>query len=334
MFRETRLEAGAQGYYAFEQAIPGDAPTGHWQVEFRTDPAGKDAVQGMYLRIEEFLPERLKLDLTTPKDQPTIRPGQPLKLQAEAAYLYGAPAAGNRFTARMALAVARQPVEGLPGYAFGDPTVELPGEPRDVLDQALDPQGRIETALPLPEEAAKAATPVQVTVAGSVHESGGRPVNRSLQRVLWPAPALVGVRPLFDEADGADANANARFELVRVDAQGKPQPAKGLKVTLVRELRDYHWRYEDDGGWDYDFTRRFENVQTRTVDVAATAARFDFPVEWGEYRVDVLDPATGLTMRYPFRAGWSWGDDNRGPDARPDKVKLAWTAPATAPATR
>ena len=323
VFRETRLDPGAQGYYAFEQAIPADAPTGRWQVEFRTDPAGKDVVQGMTLRIEEFLPERLKLELSTPKEQATLRPGEPLKLQAEAAYLYGAPAAGNRFTAKMALAVAREPLDGLPGYSFGDPTVELPKEPRDVLDQAFDPRGRIEASLPLPEEAARAATPVRVTLAGSVHESGGRPVNRNLQRVLWPAPALVGVRPLFDPDDGADANASARFELVRVDAQGRPQPAGGLKVTLVRELRDYHWRYQDDGGWDYDFTRRFENVETRTLDAGATAARFDFPVEWGEYRVDVLDPSTGLTMRYPFRAGWSWGDDNRGPDARPDKVKLA-----------
>lgn len=323
VFRETRLDPGAQGYYAFEQAIPADAPTGRWQVEFRTDPAGKDVVQGMTLRIEEFLPERLKLELSTPKEQATLRPGEPLKLQADAAYLYGAPAAGNRFTAKMALAVAREPLDGLPGYSFGDPTVELPKEPRDVLDQAFDPRGRIEASLPLPEEAARAATPVRVTLAGSVHESGGRPVNRNLQRVLWPAPALVGVRPLFDPDDGADANASARFELVRVDAQGRPQPAGGLKVSLVRELRDYHWRYQDDGGWDYDFTRRFENVETRTLDAGATAARFDFPVEWGEYRVDVLDPSTGLTMRYPFRAGWSWGDDNRGPDARPDKVKLA-----------
>ncbi len=323
VFRETRLEPGAQGYYAFEQAIPADAPTGRWQVEFRTDPAGKDAVQGMALRIEEFLPERLKLDLSTPGAQQALGPGEALQLQAEAAYLYGAPAAGNRFTAKMALAVARQPLEGLPGYAFGDPTVALPAEPRDVLDTGFDAQGRIESALALPEEAAKAMTPVQVSVAGSVYESGGRPVSRSLRRVLWPAPALVGVRPLFDEAEGADANASARFELVRVDAQGRPQPAKGLKVTLVRERRDYHWRHDDDGGWDYDFTRRFEDVETRTLDAGASAARFDFPVEWGEYRVDVLDPATGLTMRYPFRAGWSWGDDNRGPDARPDKVKLA-----------
>ncbi len=319
-FRETRLEPGPQGYYAFEQEIPADAPTGRWQVEFRTDPAAKQAVEGMPLRIEEFLPERMKLELAA---QDTLAPGQALELQAEAAYLYGAPAAGNRFTAKLALAVAREPLDGLPGYAFGDPTVDLPREPREVLDTTFDAQGRLKASLALPEEAAKAKTPVRVTVAGSVHESGGRPVNRSLQRVLWPAPALVGLRPLFDPEDGADANADARFELVRVDAAGKAQPAKGLKVSLVRELRDYHWRFDDTRGWDYDFTRRFQTVETRTLDAGSGAVAFAFPVEWGEYRIDVVDPATGLTMRYPFHAGWSWNDDNRGPDARPDKVKLA-----------
>ncbi|HEX7991059.1 MAG TPA: MG2 domain-containing protein, partial [Stenotrophomonas sp.] len=60
-FRETRLQPGEQGYFAFEQTIPAEAPTGRWTVEFRTDPASKEAVQGMTLRIEEFLPERMKL---------------------------------------------------------------------------------------------------------------------------------------------------------------------------------------------------------------------------------------------------------------------------------
>ncbi|MEO7062721.1 MAG: alpha-2-macroglobulin family protein, partial [Dokdonella sp.] len=46
------------------------------------------------------------------------------------------------------------------------------------------------------------------------------------------------------------------------------------------------------------------------------------------YRVEVLDPATGLTTRLPFFAGWSWNDDNRGKEARPDKVKLALDKPS------
>jgi alpha-2-macroglobulin len=131
------------------------------------------------------------------------------------------------------------------------------------------------------------------------------------------------VRPMFDDKEGADSESNASFQLMRVDSDGKPRPAKGLKVTLVREHRDYHWNYDDDEGWDYDFTSRFDNVETRTVDAGMTAIKFDFAVEWGSYRVDVLDPATGLTTRYPFEAGWSWDDENRGLDARPDKVKVA-----------
>ena len=318
-FFETRLQAGALGYYSFEKDVPADAPTGRWQVEFRTDPSSREAVQGMTLRIEEFLPERMKLELDA---APLLRPGEPLKLQATGAYLYGAPAAGNRFTARLAVAVEQHPIEGMPGWFFGDPTVQLPKDARDVVDASLDGQGRLAQDIALPEEV-KPTTPIAAVVSGSLYESGGRSVNRTLRRVLWPAQALVGVRPLFDDADGADANSNPGFELLRVGSDGKPRPAKGLQVTLVREHRDYHWRHDEDGGWEFEYSSRFENVETRSIDSAANATRVTFPVEWGEYRIDVLDPETKLVTRYPFRAGWSWGDGNRGLDARPDKVKLA-----------
>ncbi|WP_172453068.1 alpha-2-macroglobulin family protein [Xanthomonas arboricola] len=318
-FRETRLQPGEQGYFEFTQQIPADAPTGRWQVEFRTDPASKDAVQGMTVRVEEFLPERMKLDLDS--TQKTLGAGQPFTLVANAAYLYGAPADGNRFTAKLAVSVEQHPLASLPGWFFGDPTLELPREAKDVIDTTFGSDGVLREDIALPAEARPVST-IAAVVSGSVYETGGRTVTRTVKRVLWPAKALVGVRPLFDDKDGTDANGTARFELTRVDADGKPQPAKGLKATLVRELRDYHWNYTDDH-WDYDFTRRFENKDTRTLDIAGGNAKLEVPVEWGEYRLDVFDPATGLTTRYPFRAGWSWNDENRGLDARPDKVKLA-----------
>ncbi|QNN46891.1 alpha-2-macroglobulin family protein [Thermomonas brevis] len=319
-FVESKIEPGAQGYFRFEKTIPVEAPTGRWQVEFRTDPASKDAVQGMSLRIEEFLPERMKLDLDSAA--PILRPGQPFALHAKGAYLYGAPASGNRFTAKLAVKVDQHPLENLKGWFFGDPTVALPKEAADVVDAELDAKGELRQDIALPAEV-KNDTPVQAIVAGSLYETGGRSVNRSVARTLWPADALVGVRPMFDDADGADANANAGFELMRYGSDGQPKPAAGLKVSLVREHRDYHWTHDDGSGWSYDFTRRYQTVETRSVDAGATAVRFSFPVEWGDYRLEVFDPTTKLTMRYPFRAGWGWGDENRGLDARPDKVKLA-----------
>lgn len=318
-FLETRLQPDPQGYVRHAQVIPVDAATGRWRIEFRTDPGSKEAVQGMTLRVEEFLPERLKLDLQA---QPVLKPGEPVHLAVEGAYLYGAPAAGNRFTAKLAVAVEQHPLEQMPGYFFGDPTLTLPKEAKDVVDAKLDANGRLQQDIALPAEAKPLST-IAAIVTGSVFESGGRSVNRSVKRVLWPAEAIVGVRPLFDDKEGSDANANAGFELARVGSDGKARAGKGLRVTLVREHRDYHWNYQDDGGWDYDFTRRYEDIQTRTFDVGDAPQRIDFPVEWGDYRVDVFDPATKLTTRYPFTAGWGWDDDNRGLDARPDKVKLA-----------
>ena len=318
-FVETRLQPDPQGYVRAAQLIPADAPTGRWRVEFRTDPASREAVQGMTLRVEEFLPERMKLDLAA---QDVLRPGEPLRLRVEAAYLYGAPAAQNRFTAKLAVAVEQHPLEQLPGYFFGDPTLTLPKEAKDVIDTTLDADGKLQQDIALPAEAKPVST-IAAIVTSSVYETGGRSVNRSVKRVLWPAEALVGIRPMFDDKEGADANANPAFEVVRVDSAGHPRPASGLKMTLVREHRDYHWNYSDDTGWGYDYTSRFENVETRTLSIGTTATRFSVPVEWGDYRIDLYDPATRLTTRYPFVAGWSWDDENRGLDARPDKVKLA-----------
>ncbi len=317
-FLETSLQPDAQGYVRHVQVIPVDAATGRWRVEFRTDPASKEAVQGMTLRVEEFLPERMKLELAA---QPLIKPGEPLRLQATGAYLYGAPAASNRFTAKLTVAVEQHPLEQLPGWFFGDPTLALPKEAKDVIDTTLDANGTLEQGIALPAEAKPVST-IAAMVTGSLFETGGRSVNRSLKRVLWPAEELVAVRPLFDDKEGSGANTNAGFELARFGNDARPRPGRGLRVTLVREHRDYHWNW-DDSGWDYDFTRRYQDIETRVVDAGSAPVKLHFPVEWGEYRLDVYDPATKLTTRYPFKAGWSWSDENRGLDARPDKVKLA-----------
>jgi uncharacterized protein YfaS (alpha-2-macroglobulin family) len=324
-YAEAKLDPRDLNYFEWSREIPADAPTGRWQVEFRTDPKSKDATQGLTFRIEEFLPERLKLDLTSP--EATIKPGAPLKLAVEADYLYGAPASGNRFTARLTLSADQHPVEAHKDFYFGDPTIDLPKEAKDVVDETLDEHGKLETEIEL-GDAAKPTAPVAAIVSGSVYESGGRTVTRTLKRTVWPADTLVGIRPLFDLKDGSDARSRAGFEVLRSNANGD-MAAGHIKATLVREFRDYRWTFDNESGWHFDYTDRYENSETRDLDVVAgQTVKFDVPVEWGNYRIELSDPATGLTTKLPFFAGWSWNDDNRGKEARPDKVKLALDKPS------
>jgi alpha-2-macroglobulin len=318
-YASSQLRSAESGYYQYEKAMTADVPTGRWRLEVSPDPAGQRAVHTYELRIEEFLPERMKLSIDSA--QSALTPADTLNIDIEGAYLYGAPAAGNRFTGTLSYAVDSAPVAGLKGYVFGDPVNPPNKEPTDAIDATLDPLGKMHESLAL--QPGTVAGPVAVTLIGSLYESGGRPVSRLLKRTLWPAAQLVGVRPLFDPAN-LSGSQEAAFEVLKVDASGQRVAATGLQAKLIREDRDYTWTYDNSLGWRVDFTQRFVEVEQKALDLPGEApGRIGFNVNWGPYRLEITDPDTGLTTRYPFTAGWSYEDDNRGIDARPDKVKLA-----------
>jgi alpha-2-macroglobulin len=318
---DKRLEPGELNYFELSQLIPADAPTGLWQLEFRLDPASKEAVQAFPFHVEEFLPERLKVELSSP--QSLLLPDQPLKLKVVSSYLYGAPADGNRFTGKLLIAPEVHPLAGLPDTFFGDPLIDLPKSANDAVDGKLDARGVLEQDVALPDDV-KPVAPLAVMLSGSVYETGGRAVTRMLKRVYWPAPQLVGVRPLFDPKQGAESEGTASFEILRADAAGKLVAGSHLKVRLQRELRDFYWLHEHGDSWKSNANQHLQLVEEKDVDVAAgQRVKVDFPVEWGGYQLQVFDPQTGLTTTFPFFAGYSWDDENLGKEARPDKVKLA-----------
>lgn len=318
---DTRLEPKDLNYFELSQAIPADAPTGLWQLEFRLDPASKEAVQAFPFHVEEFLPERLKVDLSSP--QARLVPSEPLKLVVSSSYLYGAPADGNRVTAKLLMKPEVHPLPSLPDVFFGNPLVDLPAAAADVLDAKLDAQGHLEQDIALPGEV-KPVAPLTATLSGSVYESGGRAVTRLLDRVYWPAPALTGVRPLFDPKQGAPSEGQASFEVMRADMDGKLVAGKHLKVRLQQEIRDFYWLYEHGDEWKSNANVQLSLVEEKDVDVApGQRVKVNFPVLWGGYRLEVYDPETQLTSVFPFFAGYSWDDQNTGKEARPDKVKVA-----------
>jgi alpha-2-macroglobulin len=317
---EKRLEPQQLNYFELSQVIPADAPTGLWQLEFRLDPASKETVQAFPFHVEEFLPERLKVELSSPQKQ--LAPNEPLKLKVASSYLYGAPADGNRFTAKLLVAPEVHPITTMKDTFFGDPLVELPKSADDVVDAKLDAQGVLQQDVALPDDV-KPVAPLAVTLSGSVYESGGRAVTRLLKRTYWPADALVGVRPLFDPKQGAESESPVGFEIVRANAAGELVAGAHLKVRLQRELRDFYWLYERSGGWQSNANQRLQLIDEKDIDVAAgKSTQVEFPVQWGSYRVEVYDPQTKLTTVFPFFAGYSWDDENLGKEARPDKVKL------------
>lgn len=307
------------GYYLRRLTLPADAPTGFWTLELRNDPADKIAGATFRFGVEEFLPERMKLDLSAEPAQ--LAPNTPLSIGIKGLYLYGAPAAGNRVLAVAQYERNRNPLaQKYPGFEFGDFAEDEAKKRQELEETTLDDQGQAQLDVDLaPVEKRRSPFTVRTTV--SLLESGGRPVVRSIERVVWPAQVLVGMRPLF-LGDYAKENSPAEFEVIRADQAGALKPLAGLPVRLFRENREYYWRFEDQRGWHSGFTETDELIETTTLTLPASGrAKLALPVRYGHYRVEILDPDTHQTLRYRFYAGWSAKDDE-SQGVRPDRVAL------------
>ncbi|MFC7517101.1 MG2 domain-containing protein [Herbaspirillum sp. GCM10030257] len=314
-----RPDSRFAGYYVKRLDLPADAPTGFWTLELRSDPADKVPATVFRFGVEEFLPERMKLDLNT--TQATLTPDEPMTIAVRGSYLYGAPAAGNRLLGVAQFERNKNPLaKQFPGFEFGDVGDDDAKTRKEIEEQALDDKGVAEITVDLsPIE--KRRSPFTVRATMSLLETGGRPVVRSIDRVVWPGAALVGVRPLFT-GDYAAENSPVEFEVVRADRDGKILPAAAMPVRLFRENRDYYWRFDDQRGWNSGFTETDELVETASIGVPAGGrGKLRLPVRYGRYRVEISDPETGLLNVYRFYAGWSARtDETQG--VRPDRVAL------------
>jgi len=315
------------GYYHRRIDVPADAPTGFWKLELRSDPADTVAATVFSFGVEEFLPERMKLDLTAANAP--LSSGKPFRIQAQGDYLYGAPAAGNRLLGVIQHERSRNPLPSkLPGFEFGDSTEDTIKGRQELAEKTLDEKGGAEIDVDL-ANVSKRRSPFTVRATVSLLESGGRPVVRSIERTWWPAPVMVGVRPLAT-GDYVRENSNVDFEVLRASQSGELKAGQALPVRLFREERQYYWRFEDQRGWHSGFTETDELVQTATVNVPANGrGKLTLPVKYGRYRLEISDPETGKMLRYRFYAGWSArADETQG--NRPDRVALKLDKPAYA----
>ncbi|MCL2523607.1 MAG: alpha-2-macroglobulin family protein [Betaproteobacteria bacterium] len=318
-------EAKLTGYYRQNIELPVDAPTGSWNLELRTDPADKLATVGFRFNVEEFLPERMKLDLDSP--QTTVSPDEILRINVKGSYLYGAPAAGNQLLGVAHFYRQKNPLaKQLPGFEFGDSSEDSQRQRIELPSSELDEKGELTLAVDL-EPAQGKRSPTVVNTTLSLLESGGRPVVRNFERIVWPAPVLVGIRPLFT-GDYAREGSVVQFEVVRADAAGKLSAGADLPVRLFRENRDYYWRFDDQRGWNSGFTETDELVSTATLSIPEGGrGKLGVPVKYGRYRLEIFDPDTEETAKFRFYAGWSArGDETQG--IRPDRVALKFDKPA------
>ncbi|HEY2112608.1 MAG TPA: MG2 domain-containing protein, partial [Dongiaceae bacterium] len=313
--RYTLTEAKAGGY-AVDIPISASARTGAWVLQAYLDPKG-DPIGSLNFLVEDVVPAKIETKLTTTAT--AIEPGQPSEVALQSNYLYGAPGADLLVKATLTIEQDSDPFANVfPGYRFGleDEKVDPQVETWD--DTTTDAKGQASFDM-TPDNLPDTPQPLKATLRTEVYEFGGRPVIKSLALPVRNKPVSLGIKPQFAD-DAVASGVDAGFELIAVNKAAAMAAANGVQYRLVPEDWDYQWFYKDSN-WDYKIvTRDKPAVATGKVDLKpGESAKLSLKVDWGYYRLEVYDSASGAASSYRFYAGWG---ASPGTGDTPDRLQI------------
>ena len=317
LLEQKRLLPDNLGAAHYGLRLPDDAPLGRWTINLKT--AAGSRFEWPFL-VEEFLPERLKLQLGKGPDGEVTDLDASLTLPLQGDYLYGAPASATKAKAEVKISRATMPFTQWQEFTLGDELLAEQAKDLEPLSLTLDAQGQGTFSLADELDGVRALGPLEVAYRVSLSEPGGRAVNRSRTQYGWPAGSQWPALKADFVADRVEGGKPLPFQILNLDEQGQPV-AGAVKVRLINEYRDYYWHYADGEGWKYEFNSQpyLEQEQTLQLDgKGPTPLSLQLAAGW--YRLEVENSQGHQSSLRVEIGSYAWGGG--GEQARPDKIAI------------
>ncbi|PXV57546.1 alpha-2-macroglobulin family protein [Aeromonas veronii] len=317
LLEQKRLLPDNLGAAHYGLRLPDDAPLGRWTISLKT--AAGSRFEWPFL-VEEFLPERLKLQLGKGPDGEVTSLDAALSLPLQGDYLYGAPASATKAKAEVKISRATMPFTQWQEFTLGDVLLAEQAKDLEPLNLTLDAQGQGTFSLADELDGVRALGPLEVAYRVSLAEPGGRAVNRSRTQYGWPAGSQWPALKADFVADRVEGGKPLPFQILNLDEQGQPV-AGAVKVRLINEYRDYYWHYADGEGWKYEFNSQpyLEQEQTLQLDgKGPTPLTLQLAAGW--YRLEVENSQGHQSSLRVEIGSYAWGGG--GEQARPDKIAI------------
>lgn len=317
LLEQKRLLPDNLGAAHYGLRLPDDAPLGRWTINLKTSAGSR--FEWPFL-VEEFLPERLKLQLGKGPDGDVTDLDAALTLPLQGDYLYGAPASATKAKAEVKISRATMPFTQWQEFTLGDVLLTEQAKDLEPLNLTLDAQGQGTFSLSDELDGVRVLGPLEVAYRVSLSEPGGRAVNRSRTQYGWPAGSQWPALKADFVADRVEGGKPLPFQILNLDEQGQPV-AGAVKVRLINEYRDYYWHYADGEGWKYEFNSQpyLEQEQTLQLDgKGPTPLTLQLAAGW--YRLEVENSQGHQSSLRVEIGSYAWGGG--GEQARPDKIAI------------
>ncbi len=337
ILRELRQQTTKTGICEVQIPIPGYAQTGNYIAKMLI---ADNVVGRAQFQVEEFMPDRMKVAITT--DKSIYKLGDELDIQVNAVNLFGPPAVGRKVQASCELKTVsfvdadttlsadtdatewRSFVFGSTGSSFAK---QFESQRIELGEAKTDPAGKAHYQFTVPATL-KAPSLLNGVLTATVSEIGGRAVTASHRVVIHPYSHYVGLR----RTNTADAKIDkpVRIDYVAVDDAMAVAPGRALRLSLHK----VHWntilRQNSAGRYEYISEPQTTEVETHALTSGEAAQTLTLtPSDYGEYRVRLEDVESTATAEIGFYVN-GWGNASVSME-HPTRLDLTLNKPAYRP---
>ncbi len=309
LYSSRTAPLGSMGLYCFDIPVASDAPTGLWLVKVKVG----NSVYNKYLRIETIKPNRLKVDISVPKNKFSAS-NNTVNLHSE--WLNGNSVRNLKYDIKLTISKSLTTFEKYKGYIFEDICNMFYTEEKPLVKGVLDDDGNAGTSVNLTTNN-NAPGRMRAHVTTKVYEESGDFSINSIVVPYSPYNRYVGIKePQADTRYGwLSTDAEHEFSIVCVDDNGNPVPSVGCKLNVYK-LR-YWWWWSSNNGEVAEYVNDMYREPVATARITTNAqgkATYKMQVnadDWGSYYIRVTDTKGGHTTGTTAYFDWPYGDQRQ-----------------------
>jgi uncharacterized protein YfaS (alpha-2-macroglobulin family) len=291
------------GMTSFDISFPPDVLTGQYNATLFT-PVKMNYLGQTSFKVEEFIPDKLKVEILTDKDVFDAR--EQLTFTVEGRQMFGPPAQGNKVETTLLFLPRTFTHPSFKEYTFIDPSRTFHQESMQLGQDKLNELGRKKYALNLPRW-----TPPSALIARlytEVFDSGGRPVSADKVVSINSYPYYLGIKVEKKPAFMVDDKIDIKY--VAIDSSGEFQEIKNLQILVKRKVWYSIFHRASWGRSSYQSDSYEEVVLQKVVDTTGSGEFSFTPDVAGEYSIFIGNEEsmrTGTTLHVfgPGYQAWS-----------------------------
>ena len=303
IFQQTNRK-GTDGFYTFHVTTDANDLTGNYTAILT---AGSKKFYHT-LHIETVVPERLKINLETPK-QNLFYTDKTLEVKMNSIYLFGNPAASLDAEITVSLSSVEKSFKKYSDYIFSDQTSRFERITSSIFKGQLDAQGNVTRHWTLPDFS-NVPGAIRAIIKGEVWEKGGRSSKNQISVNIDPYPNYVGIKRPKVKWGYLQTGQEYEAPVILLSPEGREVAGRTLQYRIYRSRYYWWWEYDsrDEYRLRYKKDRNTQIVDKGTIVSGTTPVLLKFkPEERGEYLIEVQENGKGGHTAAFFIHAYAWG---------------------------